>query len=228
MNSPPSGNNNCLNLILRSKISLHIGRIQKVGVTYLNRGVSLLVQGTLKISVLRHLETHDFVLPRPWPWSCFVVAKPRLFFGLWVFPDFRIWLGPLELIGMVFHFPLASDSGFHKAIELSLGVHRFGEVCVDIGLLYMLESWLRVAKQWPIFVVFSKVKVLSSGHPLGNVFTIVAALVNIYVELMRYFLRCTMTSELYLGAVLPRLDLKRLFCLGREPTVILELYIFIY
>jgi hypothetical protein len=45
------------------------------------------------------------------------------------------------------------------------------------------------------------------------------------VELIRYFLRWTATSELYLAALLPRLVLKKLFSRGFVPMLCRELYI---
>lgn len=75
---------------------------------------------------------------------------------------------------MVFHFPLAPDSGLQEAVELSFGVVGFGKIGIDVRLLDMFESGLGVAKQRPILVLFSIVKSLGPGHPFGNVFAIAA------------------------------------------------------
>lgn len=54
----------------------------------LNGGVSLLVQGAIKIPVFGHLKAHNLVLPRPWPWCCFIIAGSGLSSELSVFSGF--------------------------------------------------------------------------------------------------------------------------------------------
>lgn len=155
-------------------MSFHVGRINKVGVPDLYRGVPLLVQRALEISVLRHLKTHFLVLSGPRPCCDLMVAHPRLLLELQVVPNLRLWSGPFELIGMIFHFPLAPDSGFEESIELSLGVGRFWEIGVDVCLFDMFESGLCVSEHGSVAIVFAIVEALGSGHPVRNVLAVAA------------------------------------------------------
>lgn len=101
--------------------------------------VSLPVQGTLKITVLRHLELYYIVLPRPTPRSSSEVAQTRLA-DLGVLPDLGFWSRPFKLKSLILHIPLAPGSGFDQPVELTFGVDCFGEVGVNVGLLNIFES----------------------------------------------------------------------------------------
>lgn len=59
-------------------------------------------------------------------------------------------------------------------------------------------------------MMFPEVMRLCPRHPFWNSLTILAALMTKYLELMKYFLRSVVTSELALGVSLPRLVLNPL------------------
>lgn len=97
---------------------------------------------------------------------------------------------------LVLHFPLIPSPGLDQPVELSFRVDCFGEVGVNVGLLYVFEPRLRVREQIPIAVALAEVEFLGSGHPVWHIITVLSGSRDGYVELTKYFLRWTATSEL--------------------------------
>lgn len=101
---------------------------------------------------------------------------------------------------MIFHFPLSSLPIFDKPIESRLRVDGFSDPSVYIGLLNLFEGRGGVHIQRVIAVALTIVVGLSPAHPIRCILAVFAEWDRVYDEFMRYFLRWTATSELYLGA----------------------------
>lgn len=211
--------------------SLDVCCIQEVRMAYFYRSVFLFVKWGFEISVFWHLEATEVVLIAAGASAWFIATQLRtsLEFSslcLLLFSELGLRSRPFQLESVILHLPSVSPTRFNYFIKLDFRIADFRLTSINISLLDILERSACVIEHRCLTFVVSEVMSLGSGHPIRDIFTVFTKSMVKYLELMKNFFLYMATSELYLGAVLPRLALNPLLCLAREPTLIRELYIF--
>lgn len=186
----------------------------------------LYMQRAFLICIFRQIDSHYLVLTRArtrlrcW----FIHSHLRKAFRLFLTYFFLIFR-PFELECLVLEFPLISHPIFDESVELAFRIVGSRQAGIDIGLFDVFEGRCSISEKRSIFIIISEVVGLGPCHPLRDIFAVLSKWLTGYVELIKYFLRCIATSELYLGSVFPRLVLKKLLFRARVPMLWRELYI---
>lgn len=81
-------------------------------------------------------------------------------------------LGPLEFKSLVLEFPPAPYPVLPHLLELPVGVLRFGQSSIDIGLFDMLEGRPGIVEYGFVVIIGPEVVGLGSGHPFRDILAV--------------------------------------------------------
>lgn len=153
-----------INFIKNQTTSCNISRIKHEWMSYFYWGLFLAMQWRLFNSIFRHLKSQKGI----YSFSCINFLKVCHFF--W---QIRFICWPLKFESLVFHLIFCSYSFFLNTLKLTLMIIFFCNILINPFLLSLYKRTLWIRIHWlAILLVILKVMMLSSRHPLRNIFTI--------------------------------------------------------